>query len=347
MSEIAPKMKDVASLAGVSIKTVSRVLNNEPHVQDTVREKVRAAVYQLGYVPSRSARSLRGNKSYSISLVSHSGENVYVNAIQFGAVLACQELGYSLQILLPPPLTGRPLDEIMSVFEKLSAPQRPDGFLLVSPLANDPTIDAALESLGIPAARVGPINIDVNGVVVQIDDFQATKEAVEYLIELGHKRIGFVRGSEEQSATHERFQGYCAALRAASLPIIPELIQSGEFSFETGLEAGEKLLSIDRPPSAVFASNDDMAAGVIMTAIKRGLSLPRDLSVVGFDDSELAVRLLPNLTTVRQPLRELGQVAISSLIKTISSKNKAPIDPVLLPHELIIRDSVSRPSENS
>lgn len=341
-SKTPPKMKDVAGLAGVSIKTVSRVLNNEPHVQDSVRDKVRDAVQKLAYVPSRSARSLRGSRSYNISLVCHSGSNVYINSIQFGAVLACQEHGYGLQILLPPPLTGRPLAEIIAILEKLCVPQKPDGILLVSPLANDPTINAAIETLNIPVARVGPINIDVNGVIVQINDFQATKEAIEHLIGLGHRRIGFVRGSEDQSSTHERFNGYCAALKNADIPVNPALIQSGQFLFESGLEAGNTLITLNEPPTAIFASNDDMAAGVVMAAIKKGLKLPDDLSVIGFDDSEIAVRLLPRLTTVRQPLRKLGEVAISSLIKTISVTNCAPTEPILLDHEFIIRDSTTQ-----
>ena len=335
-----PKMKDVADLAGVSIKTVSRVLNNEPHVQDVVREKVRAAVQKLNYIPSHSARSLRGSKSYNIGLVCHSGRNVYINAIQFGAVIACQQRGYSLQVILPPPLSGRSLDEVIDVFTKLNSPQKPDGMLLVSPLANDPTISAALDSLGIPVARVGPISIDVSGVVVQINDHQATKEAIEHIIELGHRRIGFIRGHEAQRATHERYDGYCAALKEAGLPILPEIIHSGEFSFESGLAAAEHLMSLKTPPTAIFASNDDMAAGVIMAATKRGLSLPSDLSVFGFDDSEIAIRLLPNLTTVRQPLHELGELAASSLIDSMSGQTSAA--PIILSHELIVRDSVAR-----
>lgn len=338
----APRMKDVADLAGVSIKTVSRVLNNEPHVQDAVRDKVRAAVQELNYIPSRSARSLRGSKSYSISLVCHSGSNVYMNAIQFGAVVACQDRGYSLQVIMPPLLTGLPLNEIIDIFTRFSIPQKPDGVLLVSPFANDPTIDAALDSLGIPVARVGPVSINVSGVVVQINDHQATKEAVTHLIGLGHKRISFIRGRENQRATHERYSGYCAALRDANLPIEPGLISPGEFTFESGIAAAEHLLALETPPTAIFASNDDMAAGVIMAATKRGLNLPRDLSVVGFDDSEIAMRLLPNLTTVRQPLQELGGLAISSLIDAISDKNKTSHEPIFLPHELIIRDSTAR-----
>ena len=325
---------------------MSRVLNDEPHVQESVQKRVRAAVDELGYIPSRSARSLRGNKSYTISLVCHTGGNVYINAIQFGAVLACQDHGYGLQVLLPPPLAGRSLSEIIATLEKLYIPQRPDGILLVSPLANDPTINAAIEALGIPAARVGPVNIEVNGVVVQIDDFKATKEATEHLIQLGHKRIGFIRGSEDQATTHERFNGYCEALREANISIAPELIQSGKFVFESGLAAGEKLLSLATPPTAIFASNDDMAAGTIMAAIKRGLQLPRDLSIVGFDNSEISVRLLPHITTVHQPLRELGEVAISSLIKTMSSKNKAPEQPFILPHKLIVRESTTAPMKS-
>ena len=343
MSKIIPKMQDVANLAGVSIKTVSRVLNNEPHVQKSVREKVRKAVDELGYVPSRSARSLRANRSYTISFVCDKGENAYLNAAQFGAVLACQSHGYGLQILMPPPLEGRPISEMIDIFQKLWAPHKPDGILLVAPIANDPTVNAALKTLGIPVARVGPVNIDVSGVVVQIDDFAAAKNAIMHLLELGHKRIGFIRGAEVQSATHERFDGYCAALREIGIDIVPELVQPGDFDFKSGVLATETLMSLKRPPTAIFASNDDMAAGVVLAATKRGLTLPRDLSVVGFDDTQIAELLLPGLTTVRQPVRELGEKAVSSLIKMLSTKDEPPKDPIIFSHELIVRSSTAKP----
>ncbi len=342
MADTIPKMKDVALQAGVSIKTVSRVLNNEPHVQESVRQKVRAAVELLGYIPSRSARSLRGNKSYNIHLLCHTARSSYVNAIQFGAVLACQELGYQLSLSLPELLLGKSVEQIKTVFQKVTSTQQPDGVLLVAPYANDPNIAKALRELGIRVTRIGPINIENDGTLVQINDQLAAEEITDHLISLGHRKIGFVRGLEDQPATEERFSGYKNALQRGDLDFDPELVRPGAFDFESGFEAGEYFLSLPTPPTAVFAANDDMGAGIIMAALKSGARVPEDLSVAGFDDSELADKMLPALTTVHQPLQELGEIAITHLISSFGSNGTFDLEPTILPHELILRGSTGR-----
>ncbi len=334
------KMKDVAELAGVSIKTVSRVLNNEPHVQERMRARVKEAVETLNYIPSNSARSLRGNRSYNINMICHSHRSGYVNTIQFGAVMACQARGYQLTISLIEVPEGESAAE--AIEEKLTTHSKPDGVVLVAPLASDESVSKVLSNHKIPVARIGSSRIKDGGVGVEINDMAAAKEMTEYLLSLGHERIGFVRGKEEQVATEERFLGYKAALQAKGINVDTDLVSPGRFDFKSGLLAGEKFLSLDTPPTAIFAANDDMAAGVLMAANQRGISVPEELSVAGFDDSEIAEKIWPALTTVHQPLLSLGEVAVSKLIDVLGSSNDASDKPTILAHEVIERQSTAK-----
>ncbi|MBV7260337.1 LacI family DNA-binding transcriptional regulator [Erythrobacter crassostreae] len=339
------KMKDVAERAGVSIKTVSRVLNNEPHVQEKLRQKVREAAEALDYVPSQSARSLRGNRSYDINLVCHVAGSNYVNSIQFGAVFACQELGYQLSISLLENLGGKSIAEIRSAFEGLMRRRKPDGVVLLAPYANDEKIGFVLNEMGIQVVRVGPVDGTQNqGLLVEIDDYQASIDVVRHLTNLGHKRIGFVRGSQDQRSAHVRYSGFCVAMEAAGLVVDQELVRPGAFDFAAGYDAGVHFLGLKQPPTAVFASNDDMAAGVVAACTERGVKVPDDLSIVGFDDAEIATRMRPFLTTIRQPLHDLGARAIHELIGSFnSSTSKNSAHRVVLDHELIIRDTTGSP----
>ncbi len=334
----APKMIDVAKLAGVSIKTVSRVLNNEPHVKETLREKVKKAVDQLGYVPSANARSLRSNRGYTIHFIIHNKRSNYVNAVQAGIIQACQDNGYQLIVSMIPDSQNLSDMEIERAISRLPTLGIPDGAILVSPLSNDIRINNALKELNIPIARIGPNDIDDDQFEVKINEREAAKEITEYLIDMGHKRIGFIRGKEDQNATIERFSGYKDALKNAGIPLIEELIQPGFFEFESGLIAGENLIKLSQRPSAIFASNDDMAAGVLSAAHRLGLNMPSDLSVVGFDDSEIANKMWPTLTTIRQPLLELGEVATNLLIAR-SQKSEGLATQKFLPHKLVVRES--------
>lgn len=335
------KMKDVAELAGVSIKTVSRVLNNEPHVQDKLRNKVKEAVAKLDYVPSQSARSLRGNKSYTITLLCHAADSSYINTIQFGAVIACQRLGYQLSISLHEDLEQLSYEQVKAEFEKLAHQHRPDGIMLVAPYAGNKIIAFVLQELGIDVVRIGPVDLPAEGMLVEIDDYSAAIELTQHLIELGHRRIAFVRGLENQRATDVRYAGFLMAMNAAGLSIDDELVMPGSFDFSSGMEAGEKLLAHKCRPTAVFASNDDMAAGLVTAASTAGISVPDDLSVVGFDDSAVATRMRPELTTIHQPLRELGEVAIEKLIDSFQYERKDYSRRVVLDHNFILRNTTA------
>jgi LacI family transcriptional regulator len=346
MATTQPKMKDVAALAGVSIKTVSRVLNNEPHVQHALRERVREAVISLGYVPSKSARSLRSSRSYTINMLCRSDISNYVNAIQFGAVIACQQRGYQLTISITDTIDGKSVAEIKDELGKLTAHSSPDGVILVAPFADNPDIVQAFDELSIPVARIGPSSGSDSRVHVGINEHQASYEVTNHLLDLGHKHIGFVRGLENQAVTEERFRGYRDALLERGLKVNRKYVRKGKFDFRSGVRAAEKLLALDPPVTAIFASNDDMAAGVMMVANRQGVNVPRELSVVGFDDSEIAENMWPSLTTVRQPLQQLGEVSALKLIEILGQSAPPVLPPTILPHEVIIRESTAACSNN-
>lgn len=334
------KMVDVARHAGVSIKTVSRVLNNEPHVRESLRDKVRKSVSELGYVPSASARNLRSNRSYSIHLVSHALHSNFVNALQFGALQACQERGYRMTVSMITPETAEDRTLLRTWCEDTLATEKPDGVILVPPMSNVAMISEVIGESDIPIIRIGPNRIRDNNATVMIDDQAAARDATEHLIAHGHRRIAFVRGKEDQDATHERFAGYQRALAEHDIGFDSALIAPGLFDFETGMAAGDKFLRMPDPPTAVFAANDDMAAGVLVAAHRLGVAVPDALSIVGFDDSEIAEKMWPALTTVRQPLRMLGAEAVASLISSTGSI--APTNEMrtkYLPYELIVRQS--------
>lgn len=338
-------MSDVAQHAGVSLKTVSRVLNNEPHVQSKLREKVRAAVRDLGYVPSASARSLRSNRSYCMTLISHSLHSSFVHAIQFGALEACQNGGYRMNVAMLDPEAAKNKTTLEAWCKRLATESRPDGVILVPPMSDDPAISAAIAQHGIAIVRIGPNEVEDQHRTVMINDHAAAKEATAHLIALGHRRIGFVRGKEDQGATHKRFEGYADALSEADIALDDELVLPGLFDFETGLAAGDKFLKMPSPPTAVFAANDDMAAGVLVAAHRLGVPVPTDLSIIGFDDSEIAEKMWPALTTVRQPLQELGARAMEVLIESAGRRQDEVdlVPPECLQYELVLRQSTAAP----
>ena len=334
------KMIDVAKHAGVSLKSVSRVLNNEPHVQEKLRDKVLRSVKELGYVPSASARSLRSRRSYSINIVSHSLNSNFVHAVQFGALQACQNAGYRMLVSMLDLHRAGDTVYLAEWCDELVGAGKPDGVILVPPLSDNHAINAAISERDISIVRIGPNEIKDDNATVLIDDRKAAKEITEHLIALGHSRIGFVRGKEEQGATRERYLGYRDALYAAGIDIEEALVLPGLFDFETGLAAGSKFLEMKERPSAVFAANDDMAAGVLVAAHRHNVEVPHELSIVGFDDSEIAEKMWPALTTVRQPLLALGARAMEVLIQTAGKNGVAKSGWVeRLSYELVLRQS--------
>lgn len=336
------KMIDVANHAGVSIKTVSRVVNNEPTVQDEFRVKVLHSIAHLGYVPSTSARTLRSNRSYQINFISDSSRNTFANRVLFGALRTCHDAGYQLVLDLIEPHQQNDQEFTDNWIAKQTLRNKPEGVIVFPPLSLNKRFVRKLIEANIPVVSVGSTSVHDQQGSVTINDREAAKEMTNYLIRRGHRRIGFVLGAKDQSATKARLKGYKAALLEKGIPLDKGLLFKGDFNFESGLAAGEALLLKSDRPTAIFSSNDEMAAGVIFSAQKLGIAIPIDLSVVGFDDNAFAGCLWPRLTTIRQPLEEFGITAMQILSNFRGGVDN--IDAVIdkcLDYQFIERNSVT------
>lgn len=336
------KMIDVARRAGVSTKTVSRVLNNEPYVRPDVRDKVMLAVQDLGYVPSQSARSLRSLRNYRILMISHTSDSHYINTLSAGSLKSCQDRGYLFVLALLENVRQMSDAILKDRAAEILSQSKPDGVILAAPLSDNAVLRDVLTARGIPVTIIGPSRLDTDSGGIHINERRAANELTAHLISLGHRRIAHIKGKAHHSATHERLGGFRDAMAQAGLEINEAHIFDGDFGFESGAAAGQALLAMASPPTAVFAANDHMAAGVIQAAHKLKLDLPSELSVVGFDDAEFAQRIWPSLTTVRQPLLDFGSAAAAHLIARIEGTLDAGgLPPRPLDHEIIIRDSTA------
>ena len=336
----APTITDVARRAGVSIKTVSRVMNQEPGVHEQTRALVQGVIAELKYRPKLSARSLPGARSFLIGLLYYDPSAAFVAGVQQGATLRCREAGYHLVV---ESLHNDAADLDQQV-DRMVWALRPDGVILTPPLCDNPAVLQALQANRTPCVLLSPGNEADGMASVSMDDARAAGEITNLLIGLGHERIAFVKGAPDQAASGLRYQGYQRALRTHKIALDKELVVPGNFTYASGVEAAHRLLSLHQRPSAVFASNDDMALGVLAAAQKLGLAVPRDLSIAGFDDIAAASLVWPPLTTVRQPKDEMARVAVDMLI---AARRGEPEPPArvhrVLPHELVVRESTSAP----
>ena len=313
---------DVAEMSGVSIKTVSRVVNNEPNVRGKTREKVLAAIEKLNYQPNSAARGLSGKRSFTIGLIyENPHEFSYVGAVLNGVLHACEEEGYSL-VLRPLTLPDPNLVQRVSTFV---AQSRLDGIVLPPPLCDDAALLDELARLDIPCATLSPREAREGTISVMCEEEQASFELTRHLLEQAHRVIGFVKGHPDHGATDKRLAGYRRALKESGIKFTPSLVKQGYFDFESGKKAAAKMLDLDSPPTVIVASNDDMAAGIIFEARERGIAVPQDLSVVGFDDTPLASHIWPTLTTVRQPIEQMADSATRKLIGLLCGDENVPL----------------------
>nr|AQQ74456.1 hypothetical protein [uncultured bacterium] len=328
---------DVAELAGVSIKTVSRVVNNEPNVRAATREKVETAIAALNYRPNLSARGLAGNKSYVLALVyGHPGAH-YVLDIQEGVLEICRPQGYDL-VVHPAIYKDKNLTKDISEF---ILEKRIDGVMLTPPISDHVGVINSLRKHNIPMVRVAPTENKSLTPYVETNDREAAYDMTCHLIALGHERIGFIAGHPDHRAISLRLEGYKAALIENQIAIDKTLIEQGDNSFESGEEAARRLLALEQKPTAVFAANDDMAAGVIMAAHKMNLKIPQQISVCGFDDTPVAHQLWPALTTIKQPIRAMAKKATELLLKQIKGKD-VQLPASILTSTLIVRESTGK-----
>ena len=308
-------IKRVAERAGVSMMTVSRVLNDGASVRESTRKKVMDAVAELGYRPNISARSLAGSRSYLIGLLYDNPSAAYISELLIGALDSCRAAGYHLVVEACDVDAGDIGDQALTLVRD----SRLDGLVLPPPLCESEILVEALSGADVPYVRIAPFTQTEVAPYVYIDDARAAHDLTGRLIGLGHSRIGFIKGHPNQGASESRFKGFRRAMRAAGLAIRPEDICQGYFSYKSGLGCAEKLLDRKDRPTAIFASNDDMAAAVYAVANRHGLEIPTDLSVVGFDDTLIATTVWPQLTTVRQPIAEMAAAAVDLLIRVVRS----------------------------
>jgi LacI family transcriptional regulator len=336
-------IEDVARAAGVSAMTVSRVINKGKNVRETTRDAVLEAIERLNYSPNTAARSLAAGQAAHIGLLYANPSAAYLAQFLIGALHAARSAGVHLVI---ESCESEDADEQAEVTRRF-ATSDVEGVILPPPLSESEPIMAELESLGIPivtVAKGAPKEHDLN---VRIDDHAAALEMTRYLLDLGHRNIGFIKGHPNHIASHDRYRGFCDALTEAGIDAKAAPAEQGYFSYRSGLTAGERLLGRSERPTAIFASNDDMAAATVSVAHRMGLNVPDDVSVVGFDDTALATSVWPELTTVKQPIAAMAEAAVELMISDLRSHvNGAPrkFTERVLSHAMIIRESSGAPA---
>ncbi|MBQ4862977.1 LacI family DNA-binding transcriptional regulator [Pseudoalteromonas sp. MMG013] len=331
-------INSVATYAGVSKKTVSRVLNNEPNVSPATREKVLKVFKELDYTPNPIARGLARNRSFIIGCLYDNPSKSYITRVQSGALEACHKHNYNL-LIHPCELRG---DALIANIENLLTTSRLDGLVLTPPFSDSVELIEFLKRKNVNYARVASAIEDDESISVRSNDEQGAFEITEHLIELGHANIAFIKGHPDHSATEQRFSGYQRALSTHNIAFNNALVAEGNFSYHSGADSAKAILDITPRPSAVFASNDYMAAAVLKLATQRHLKVPEDISIAGFDNAPIARHIWPGLTTIAQPVEEMTRQAVELLINQIGGADVGVLQ-TTLEAKLITRESTAKP----
>ena len=336
----APTIADVAAYAGFAPMTVSRVINGENNVRQETREAVQAAIAKLKYSPNLAARTLAGAEQIRIGLLYSNPSAAYLSEFLVGSLEQAR------------------LSHVQLVVEKCDAKQHEDevvrellttgvdGIILPPPLCDSKRMHGLLTKAGALTVAVASASPRAGLLAVRIDDRAAAVAMTRHILSLGHKRIGFIIGNPDQTASAQRFAGYQAALAEAGIPVEKSLIAQGLFTYRSGLKAAEQLLSVAKPPTAIFASNDDMAAATVAIAHRHHLDVPKDLTVCGFDDTEFSRSIWPELTTIHQPIADMSRAAMQLLVRKIRARRAGRDEDckhALLDFTLVRRDSDAPP----
>lgn len=307
-------INDVAHLAKVSKKTVSRVINNEPTVKSETLTRVRRAIEELKYSPDPQARGLAFRRSFLLAMVYDNPNPSYITEAMYGFLSTCRPQGYEL-IMHPCDSNAPDLhSEIINLIKKANV----DGVMLLPPVSESDELISKLRAINCRYVRLSSVAPDDKAHMIHFNDRQASAQVVEHLTELGHSNIGFIRGPNQSQTATERFEGFKQALEERELSLPAHRVATGAFTFQSGVDCAEWLLNSGDPPTAIFASNDEMAFGAIVAAEKMGIHIPRELAVVGFDDNPQASKIWPALTTVNLPIKKMAQLAAEKLIALCS-----------------------------
>jgi LacI family transcriptional regulator len=345
MSDAAVTLNDVAAIAGVSVMTVSRALSGDGYVAEKTRARILEVVAKLGYTPNLSAKMMKGSRTNVVGVLINDLNSAVINSI-VGVISAClRDAGKDMFIYNAIEDLGTPNNRSSQLLQGLC-----DGVLLVMPRMRDGHIEV-LERIKLPILLINYCRTETTLPVVGGDNYVGAREAVRHLLALGHTRIGFIAGSLYSGQGSVRQRGYSDALSEAGIAMDMRLVADGNFSRSSGFDACTTLLSLAEAPTALFAANDEMALGAIDAARARGLDVPADLSIIGFDDIAAASQSHPALSTVRQPLDQISQIAVRELLGRING-TPGQQTRIELPSELVLRastgpaprkDNVARP----
>lgn len=326
-------------MAGVSMMTVSRVINAEPKVRQSTRDAVNAAIAKLNYAPNRAARSLAGASQIRIGLLYSNPSEAFLSAFIVGSLEEAGRL--DVQIVIQKVEEGEALG---AAVDRMVA-GGVDGVILPPPICESQEVLDVLRAADIPTVAVATPMVQEGIATILIDDASAARQMTAHLSGLGHERIGFIAGHPDLSASKVRLEGYRHGLEEAGFEFDEELVAQGFFTYRSGLDAAEKLLSLENPPTAIFASNDDMAAAAVAVAHRRGLDVPGDLTVCGFDDVAMATTIWPELTTIHQPIAAMSRQAVEMLVTLLRNKRQAEVGDqrIMVDYKLVRRQSDAAP----
>ena len=334
-----PTINDVARIAGVSKKTVSRVINRSPLLNKDTRERVESVIARLAYVPNPQARALAMGRNFLIGLLHDNPNAQMVLNFQEGVLEAIRDTEFALVVRPVDRHSPEMLGDVRAFLEQ----QRLYGVLILPPISENDALAALCRELGCGYVRMGSAKLDDEAHLVESNDCQAVGHAIDYLVEQGHRRIALIAGPDGFRSAQERRKGFHEAMARHQLDCGPELVAQGNYTFETGLAAAERLLEVSPRPTAIFASNDEMAAGALHAARQREIDVPRDLSLVGFDDTAIAAHIWPPMTTVRWPILSMARAAALKLVYPTEAEKQ----PSKFLSDLVRRASVTSPSRKA
>jgi LacI family transcriptional regulator len=334
-----PTIDDVARLAGVSKKTVSRVINHSPLLSDATRAKIEAVIRDTGFVPNPQARALALGRNSLVALIHDNPNAQMILNVQQGMLEALRRTDFALIVRPVNRSSPAMLDDIRHFVER----QRLYGVVILPPISEIDAIARLCNEVDCRYVRMGSAMLDDPAHMVASNDREAVAAATRYLIEQGHRRIGLITGPHGFHSATMRREGFESALRKAGLKLPRSLIADGQYTFESGIEASSQLLDLSPRPTAIFACNDEMAAGVLHAAHVRGIRMPEELSVIGFDDTPIAARVWPPLTTVRWPIVAMGRSAALKLLSGVAVPSDEVQEPATFLSTLIKRGSVAPP----
>jgi LacI family transcriptional regulator len=332
-----PTINDVARLAGVSKKTVSRVINSSPLLNEETRERVAKVIRELDYTPNPQARALALRRNFLIGLIHDNPNAQMVLNMQQGILEALQGTEFEMVVRPVDRNSSMMLEDVRHFLER----QRLFGVVILPPISEDDALARLCDEVGCRYVRMGSAQLDDPEHMVASNDREVVREAIRHLIAQGHSLIGLIEGPDGFRSARERRLGFEDALREAGMTLPRSLIAGGNYTFETGVTAANRLLDLSPRPTAIFASNDEMAAGIVFAAREHGIAIPDELSVIGFDDTPIAAHIWPPLTTVRWPIVSMARAAALKLLASPAEADVA--EPSMFLSRLVKRASVAAP----